>query len=104
MTDENDDNDLYEDLADTKVASKVAKVGGGRPARASASTSILEAAARPPSFSEHLDNLQRRVDALEGENQQLKRNMGTLFRTAKKEIKRKDDQIARLMQELDKKR
>jgi hypothetical protein len=63
MSDENANNDLYEDLADTKVASKV-----GGPARASASTTIL-AAARPPSFSEQLDNLQRRVDELERENQ-----------------------------------
>jgi predicted transcriptional regulator len=50
---------------------------------------------------EQLDHLQKRIEELELENRQLKRNMGTLYRTAKNELKRKDDNIARLMQELD---
>jgi hypothetical protein len=43
--------------------------------------------------------LKERIRTLEEENLILKRNIGTLFRTAKNEIQRKDGQIIRLQQQ-----
>jgi len=43
--------------------------------------------------------LKEHIKAIEEENLRLKRNIGTLFRTAKNEIHRKDDQIQRLQQQ-----
>jgi FtsZ-binding cell division protein ZapB len=96
-------DDLYGDLMDAKVAAAA-------PTNTNASTSmILDPTTNNttmPSSSElfaveQLDHLQKRIEELEVENHQLKRNMGTLYRTAKNELKRKDDHIARLMQEVD---
>jgi predicted RNase H-like nuclease (RuvC/YqgF family) len=100
MSDDNAHNDLYEDLADAKIASTASTSR----IEMKPSTAAIIAATKPSSFSEQVDNLQKKVEDLDRENHQLKRNIGTLFRTAKNEIKRKDDQIARLMQELDEKR
>ena len=44
--------------------------------------------------------LQSQVTLLEKENQVLKVNIATLFRTAKAELRRKDKQIERLNEEL----
>lgn len=79
---EADDEDLYGDLQDTKCAPP----------------------AKPPSVSTDslkTKELQQEVDQLRIENETLKRNMGTLFRTARAEIKRKDAKIESLMEELD---
>ena len=46
--------------------------------------------------------LRRKIDTLQEENLRLKRNIGTLFRTAKHEIQRKDRRIERLQHEIDK--
>lgn len=43
--------------------------------------------------------LKELIKTIEEENLRLKRNIGTLFRTAKNEIQRKDDQIQRLQQQ-----
>ena len=45
--------------------------------------------------------LEKKIKELSEENQQLKRNIGTLYRTAKAEIKRKDDEITRLRQQVE---
>ena len=44
-------------------------------------------------------SMRERIRILEAENSRLRRNMGTLFRTAKNEIQRKDAQIERLQQQ-----
>ena len=56
---------------------------------------------RPLSFSQQVQELQQRVQMLEQENETLKRNIGTLYRTAKRELSRKDQHIQRLESELD---
>lgn len=43
----------------------------------------------------------KEVEKLKEENQQLKRNIGTLYRTAKTELKRKDEEISRLLRLVD---
>jgi len=79
-----DDEDLYGDLEDTKCAPPVKS--------------------RPPSVdSVKVEKLQKELDELRQENEILKRNMGTLFRTARVEVKRKDAKIESLMEELDRK-
>ena len=44
--------------------------------------------------------LEKKIKRLEGENESLKRNMGTLYRTAKLELDRKDAMIADLERQL----
>lgn len=46
------------------------------------------------------ESIRERIRILEEENSRLRRNIGTLFRTAKNEIQRKDDQIERLQQQV----
>ena len=41
------------------------------------------------------------MQILKEENESLKRNMGTLYRTAKVELKRKDERITRLQDQVD---
>ena len=43
----------------------------------------------------------QKLEILRAENLRLKRNIGTLFRTAKHEMKRKDDRIERLQRQLE---
>jgi len=50
---------------------------------------------------EHVDKLKHQVNQLRAENQVLKRNMGTLYRTAKAELQRKDTDVSRLYSQLD---
>ena len=83
-------DDLYDDLEDTKV-----EVAGA------AATKQSEFRNRPTSFAEEVQVLQQRVAVLEKVNETLKRNMGTLYRTAVAELKRKDAEITRLQEELE---
>lgn len=78
-------DDLYDDIADTKPAS----VGSKKPPAASSN-------GRPLSLTDEVQVLRQHVQRLEQENKNLKRNMGTLYRTAVAELKRKDAQIAAL--------
>jgi predicted RNase H-like nuclease (RuvC/YqgF family) len=55
---------------------------------------------RPKSLVDEVQDLQGRVEALERENSVLRRNMGTLYRTAIAELGRKDAQIEELQREL----
>jgi hypothetical protein len=84
------DDDLYDDLADNKAAATA------RVSNKSAPSNTLQ----PKSFSDELDAVQRRVVLLEKENETLRRNMGTLYRTAKSELGRKDAEIDRLREQL----
>lgn len=52
--------------------------------------------------NEKTASLLQKIKLLEEENLRLKRNIGTLYRTAKNEIQRKDNQIEQLQKQLDK--
>lgn len=80
----NEDDDLYKDLSATTTKCPPAK----RQKR-----SVVEASPIAPS--------EQQLQELTEENQRLKRNIGTLYRTAKEEIKRKNDEINRLVTELE---
>lgn len=82
MAADDEEEDLYGDLTDSKIAAK--KSG-------------------PSLDSQQVQELQQELVKLKQENETLKRNMGTLFRTARAEIKRKDAKIESLMEQLDKK-
>jgi hypothetical protein len=86
-----DPDELYGDLADTNRAPIAAK----KPAQL-----------KTPPTSSQIPNasvqiLEKRAEDLAEENRRLKRNIGTLYRTAKAEIKRKDDKIALLLLEIE---
>ena len=69
------EDDLYVDLDQVHLEQAKPK-----------STTTLE-------LEKQVRDLQALVDALKLENETLKRNMGTLFRTARSEIQRKDAEI-----------
>ncbi len=82
----NNDDDLYKDLsAATTKRPPAAK-------RQKLSVGVASPIASPS---------EQQLQELTEENQRLKRNIGTLYRTAKAEIKRKNDEINRLMTELE---
>lgn len=85
-----DENDLYGDLEGAKLAA---------PAPEKKAPNLQQDDASPAQVKE----LQQQVHALRQENETLKRNIGTLFRTARAEIKRKDAKIEALEDELTKK-
>jgi predicted RNase H-like nuclease (RuvC/YqgF family) len=89
----NEDDCLYDDLdvVDTSNKSQ-AKIP---------TTTTTKKNAYPKSFAEQVEELQSHATVLQEENENLKRNIGTLFRTAKAEVQRKNDQIARLQAQLD---
>ena len=119
------DDDLYGDLEDTQVAvatvsTKKRKtppqpfpplfatssmddgaVGAAVASSSSAALSLSSRQSKTVSITDELEQAKLKVQQLEQENQVLRRNIGTLFRTATNEIKRKDDQISRLRTELD---
>eukprot|EP00980_Cylindrotheca_fusiformis_P027790 scaffold22560_cov135-Cylindrotheca_fusiformis.AAC.1 len=97
------EGDLYDDLMDTKPAAS--KETGEETKASSASTDTARRKTDnnlPLSLVDQLKFMEERVAFLEQENLVLKRNIGTLYRTAKREISRKDRQISQ-MQDLDKK-
>lgn len=49
---------------------------------------------------EDIRNLKKELERIKKENGVLKQNMGTLYRTAKKELERKDARIVELEREL----
>ena len=68
---------------------------------ASASSANSEAAKNSyPCSNDAILSLEKKIKRLEGENETLKRNMGTLYRTAKLELDRKDAMIADLERQL----
>ena len=93
-----DDMLLYGDLSDTKPAAV------SKPALSSLSKKRKSVDLEEESDvigDEAMQALQKQVEDLAEENRRLRRNIGTLYRTAKAEIKRKDDEIARLVNELE---
>lgn len=102
---EEEDGDLYGDLEDGKIAAVTTtssnnKVTGGTMTMMAASKASSSSLKSPPGSS--MAKLEEKIKALEAENLTLKRNMGMLYRTARREIDRKDKQISELMSELDK--
>ena len=91
MSDQNSqqEEDLYDDLNDTKPAAK----GPDDPSKKRKKSSL--------SLTDQVDHLEKKVEQLEKENETLKRNMGTLYRTAKSEMERKDAEIERLMKQIE---
>ena len=85
---EEDDDLLYGDLSATTL-----------PPPSVAKRPKLQEEPQPPcpmiTPSEHM------LHELSDENQRLKRNIGTLYRTAKAELKRKNDEIKRLTSEIE---
>jgi hypothetical protein len=105
MADE-DADDLYEDIDDSPIFGSSADKAVPTTA-VTATTTITTAAtagsaSRPRSLVEEVQFLQQKSAKLERENQILKRNMGTLYRTATAELQRKDKEILRLTTEADK--
>ncbi len=89
-------DDLYGDL--NLVIEKTAK-GKIRPNKKQKTGNTTYAS--NAATSDETASLRKQLQALQDENLRLKRNIGTLFRTAKNEIQRKDDQIERLQRELE---
>ncbi|CAJ1961559.1 unnamed protein product [Cylindrotheca closterium] len=95
-----EEDELYGDLGeiDKKNTPATPSTSASPMVAASSKTSSLKS---PPPGSIMAQQLEEKVKALEAENLTLKRNMGMLYRTARREIDRKDRQIAELMAELD---
>ena len=53
----------------------------------------------PKSLTDQVVDLQQTVERLQAENEILKRNMGTLFRTATAELARKDRQLQQVQRQ-----
>lgn len=87
-------DDLYEDLEDQVVLAPASSAASNRKRHRSSS-------AAPLSLTDEVQALQARVQALEAENKTLRQNMGTLYRTATGEIRRKDVEIVNLQRELE---
>lgn len=103
------EDDLYGDIDESPSfpASSSFEAGAGAvvaaaaPATSDTVASGQTETGRPRSLVEEVKYLQAQVGQLQTENENLKRNMGTLFRTARAEIQRKDKEILRLTAELD---
>jgi len=87
---EEEQEDLYGDLDNNEIPILPA----AKRIKSSASISSLE---------KKLEKLQKRLLEVTKENEALKRNMGTLYRTAQSELRRKDNEILSLQQQLDEK-
>ena len=64
----------------------------------------LDASVALPTGAVTLSALQREVEALREENANLRRNISSVYRTAKKELARKDAEIKSLRQQQDQQR
>lgn len=83
---EEEDDDLYDDVPMKLPAKK--KI---RP-----TTTTAKSNHHPKNLTELVKELEQTVERLTKENSTLKRNMGTLYRTAVAELARKDRHIERL--------
>ena len=86
--------DLYDDLDDVKVASASNDAASSKVPKKSS-------VGHPKSLTEQVDDLQAQVNRLQQENDNLKRSMGTLYRTAQAELARKDKEIASLREKIE---
>jgi hypothetical protein len=100
---DDDADDLYEDIDDSPIFGSSAdkSVSTTAVAATAVTTAAGGSASRPRSLVEEVQFLQEKSAKLERENQILKRNMGTLYRTATAELQRKDKEILRLTTEVD---
>ena len=100
------DDTLYDDLEDSVIQEKMAMSRKRNrdetmpfPQEFSiGSTSRTSVPVR--SLVEEVEHLQKKMKILENENMVLKRNMGTLYRTAKAELQRQDEEVKRLQDEV----
>lgn len=90
-----DSDDLYDDLHHN---SKMAVIASASHA---VSATLSTPSFRPSSLTSQVESLTAQVQQLSTENETLRRNMGILFRTARTELQRKDDEIQRLQTLLD---
>eukprot|EP00978_Attheya_sp_CCMP212_P023524 scaffold72307_cov51-Attheya_sp.AAC.2 len=91
-----------DDATNNHKAEEDALYGDLEDAAAAPASSDTSGVKRPVLYDqEHVDKLQHQVNQLRAENQVLKRNMGTLYRTAKAELQRKDTEVSRLYSQLD---
>ena len=112
-----DEGDLYGDLDAVPLAKKAKPSSASAAGTASASTSATPGGASGASgiapltlhgigkvYDEAaMQQLRADNDRLRAENEALKRNIGTLYRTAKSELARKDQRIASLQGQVDSK-
>lgn len=108
------DDGLYDDLDDAKAAKSTTGGGDDKTTDSHKKRKLVTAPQHGAHYLEPQDyeddndidttkltNLEAELAQVREENLRLKRNMGTLFRTAKNELRRKDDQLQRLRQELE---
>ena len=96
-----EDQDLYGDLSETKAAAIANKGPTEASSNRKRQRSSQSSAVRPRSLHEQVEFLEQQVNKLQAENENLKRNMGILYRTAKAEIERKDNEIESLMKQVE---
>lgn len=106
-----EEEDLYGDLEAAPPAKKAKTSGSSSTAAAAAASSSssstlgnapLKLHGIGKVYDEaHVASMQKEIDSLKAENETLKRNMGTLYRTAKAELARKDERIASLQGQID---
>mmetsp|Transcript_13776 Transcript_13776/g.29951 ORF Transcript_13776/g.29951 Transcript_13776/m.29951 type:complete len:114 (-) Transcript_13776:252-593(-) len=104
-----EEEDLYGDLDSAPVAKKLKSSSSTAAAAAAASSASSTVRLAPLTLhgigkvydEAHVADMQKQIDTLRAENEALKRNMGTLYRTAKAELARKDDRIATLQDQID---
>ena len=106
---DNDDNDddLYGDLMEQKLPASSTSMASSAKRQKLSSASLSSSNFQKDegnSVSDPNAVWKQRVEELTNENNILKRNIGTLYRTAKKEMERKDKEIQRLTEELEKTR
>jgi hypothetical protein len=99
--DEDAEDILYDDLMEAKVTSSSTSTPTPYHNKSIVSNVALSRNDYPKSFTQQVEELKSQVDSIQSENQRLKRNIGTLFRTARSELQRKDAEIARLTEALD---
>jgi len=94
-------DDLYDDIPLTTAVASSSATTTMEPKKAPPPTTTWSSTSKnngkkhhhPKSLTDQVLELQERVQRLEQENATLKRNMGTLFRTATAELARKDRQL-----------
>jgi hypothetical protein len=89
-----EDDDLYGDLSATQRYSHASK---HEPMEVAPVKDPSTVSSHSPLPHHHTTTMTE----LKEENERLKRNMGTLYRTAKAEIQRKNDEISRLLTEIE---
>jgi predicted RNase H-like nuclease (RuvC/YqgF family) len=101
------DSGLYDDIDDVKPAAVTDDANASNPkGKKRTKLSSMPSSTtcyRPKSLTDQVAELTQLNEKLQTENNNLKRNIGTLYRTATAELARKDRQIEELRQQLDEK-